>query len=184
VGEGGVGEGGPVERGGGAGQRGGEPGESQAGAPSSGGIGQPGTGAPRPQASGEAPEADAANLEYARKQTDLVLERLSEQLQRNQVDEKLLKDLGWSEDDLRRFVERWQQRKEASRGTNPNAEAARRELDEALRSLGIRRGPTLQNQTPADQLRDLRQGYRGPVPPELQERLRAYNRGISRGGGN
>ena len=29
-------------------------------------------------------------------------------------------------------------------------------------------------------MRDLKQGYRGPVPLEYQERLRAYNQGVSR----
>ena len=31
-----------------------------------------------------------------------------------------------------------------------------------------------------DSLRDLREGYRGPVPAEYKERLRAYNQGVSR----
>ena len=29
-------------------------------------------------------------------------------------------------------------------------------------------------------MRDLREGYRGNVPLEYQERLRAYNQGVSR----
>jgi hypothetical protein len=129
-----------------------------------------------PAAGGSAPEGDAANLEYARKQTDLVLENLAEQLKRKRVDQKMLDRLGWSEDDLRAFVERWQRRKEAARNANP----ARRELDEALRSLGLRRGTLRQGPLPQDAERDLHEGYRGPVPAEYQERLRAYNQGISR----
>jgi hypothetical protein len=132
------------------------------------------------QSSGTAPDGDAANLEYARKQTDLVLDKLADQLNRKKVDENLLKDLGWSEADLRKFIERWQARKEAAARNDAAGEAARRELDDALRSLGLRRGPLQQSKVRDDTMRDLREGYRGPVPPEYQERLRAYNQGVSR----
>ena len=118
----------------------------------------------RRQSSGTAPDGDAANLEYARKQTDLVLEKLADQMNRKKVDEQMLKELGWTEDDLRAFVERWQRRKEAARNANPAADAARRELDDALRSLGLRRGTLRQNKVQDDRDRDLREGYRGPVP--------------------
>jgi hypothetical protein len=126
------------------------------------------------------PAGDEANLEYARKQTDLVLEELAEQLSRKRVDEGLLEELGWSEEDLRRFVARWQSRKEAAQRSDPSGKAAQRELDEALRSLGLRRGPLQQGPLKEDALRDLREGYRGAVPLEYQERLRAYNEGVSR----
>jgi hypothetical protein len=153
----------------------------------SGSGGQRGTGAMQPrQAAGEAPDADAANLEYARKQTDLILEKLSDQLNRKQVDREMLKDLGWSEDELRKFVARWNERKEAARRADPAADEARRNLDDALRSLGLRRGPLRQIQAKDDNQRDLKAGHRGAVPLEYQERLRDYNRGISRsqrGGG-
>jgi hypothetical protein len=120
-------------------------------------------------------------LEYARKQTDLVLDKLKDQLNRKRVDKSLLEKLGWSEDDLRRFVDRWQQRKDAAQRIDRPGETARRELDDALRSLGLRRGPLQQQSVRDDTHRDLREGYRGPVPSEYQERLRAYNRGVSRG---
>ncbi len=153
---------------------------NQNGAPTGSG-GQSGTSelAP-PRAEALAPGGDEANLEYARKQTDLVLEKLSDQLNRKQVDKNLLKQLGWSEEELRKFVDRWQARKEAAEKNDPAGDAAKRELDEALRSLGLRRGPMKQRQVKDDTLRDLREGYRGPVPLEYQERLRAYNQGVSR----
>jgi hypothetical protein len=37
-----------------------------------------------------------------------------------------------------------------------------------------------QGQVKDDTMRDLREGFRGPVPLEYQERLRAYNEGVSR----
>jgi hypothetical protein len=155
-------------------------GNSSGGTPTGDGAGVPkGARQARPT-NGTAPEADAANLEYAEKQTDLVLESLDEQLKRKQLDKRLLDELGWSADDLQRFIDRWRQLKESARGQGPTADAAQRELDDALRSLGLRRGPLQQAATPDDDVRDLRQGYRGSVPLEYQERLRAYNQGVSR----
>ncbi len=137
------------------------------------------TSPPTPS-TGTAPAGDAANLEYARKQTDLVLEKLDDQLKRKQLDRRLLDELGWSEADLQRFLARWQQLKAAARDDTPAADAAQRELDDALRSLGLRRGELKKTRVTDDDYRDLRQGYRGSVPLEYQERLRAYNQGISR----
>jgi hypothetical protein len=135
---------------------------------------------PQRSITGTAPDGDAANLEYARKQTDLVLQKLSDQLNKNKVDDKLLKDLGWTRDDLKRFVARWQQRKDAAQRDDKAGDTAKRELDDALRSLGLRRGALQQNAVKKDTMRDLKEGYRGPVPPEYQDRLRAYNQGVSR----
>lgn len=153
----------------------------QGGGPPTGEGGSTGTTAGEASPStGAAPPGDAANLDYARKQTDLVLDKLANQLKQKQVDKNLLDRLGWSEDDLKRFVERWQERKEAAERKDPAGEAARRDLDDALRSLGLRRGTLGPSAVKDDTLRDLRQGYRGAVPLEYQERLRAYSQGISR----
>lgn len=144
-------------------------------------FGQPnGAMNPQPSITGEAPKGDDANLEYARKQTDLVLDKLADQMKKKRVDEGLLKDLGWSETELKKFIERWQQRKAAAEKNDEAGETARRELDDALRSLGLRRGELEQNAMQRDTMRDLREGYRGPVPTEYKDRLRAYNQGVSR----
>jgi hypothetical protein len=92
----------------------------------------------------------------------------------------MLKNLGWTEDDLRKFVTRWQERKTAARSNSPAAESAKKELNDALRSLRLRSTQPRQSTARDDQQRDLRQGYRGTVPLEYQERLRAYNQGFSR----
>jgi hypothetical protein len=140
-------------------------------------TGSDGTASP---SEGVVPEGDAANLEYARKQTDLVLGKLADQLKKKQVDKNLLEQLGWTEEQLRQFVSRWQERKAAAKQNDPTGEAASRELDDALRSLGLRRGALKQGPISDDTQRDLRQGFRGPVPVEYQERLRAYSQGVSR----
>jgi len=135
---------------------------------------------PQKSISGEAPEGDAANLEYARKQTDLVVGKLADQLNRKKVDKDLLMELGWSEEDLKKFVDRWQQRKAAAEQGNESGDAAKRELDDALRSLGLRPGELQQNAVQKDTMRDVHEGYHGPVPAEYKDRLRAYNQGVSR----
>jgi hypothetical protein len=156
-----------------------ETGGEQGGAPTGDG-GLVGSNAPARSSQGEAPPGDEANLEYARKQTDLVLDKLADQLNSKEVDDELLEDLGWTEEDMRRFVERWKQRKDAASRNDRASESAQRELDEALRSLGLRPGTLQQSIQKDDRQRDLREGFRGPVPAKYRDQLQKYNRGISR----
>ncbi|TWT42461.1 hypothetical protein [Botrimarina hoheduenensis] len=122
---------------------------------------------------------DAANLDYARRQTELTLERLSDQLARGKADRELLDKLGWSEEDLQRLVQRWRTRLDRAERNEQGAS----ELDAALRSLGIgERGPTGKSTLTDDELRDLRDAPRAPAPPALLERLRSYNRGVNAAG--
>lgn len=163
-----------------------QPGEQQQGSrEGTGGGGNPQGGGEvgdplGPPPAGVQTEEDAANLDYARKQTDLVLETLEKQLRDNQVDAELLEQLGWTTEDLRSFVNRWQATRQAASRPGATAEERSR-LDAALRSLGLR--PTrLAGETSRkeDNLRDLNEAYRGTVPPELRDRLRAFNEGVSR----
>ncbi|MCA9175283.1 MAG: hypothetical protein KDB14_12435 [Planctomycetales bacterium] len=108
-----------------------KPGDST-GTASAGEPGQGSGGGSVVNPGGSRPPRDQANLEYARKATDLVLEYLEDQELR--PDPKLLKELGWTEDDLRAFLDRWRKMKAAAAR---DADAARR-LDDALSGLGIR----------------------------------------------
>ncbi|MCO6046148.1 hypothetical protein NG895_19790 [Aeoliella sp. ICT_H6.2] len=131
---------------------------------------------------GTVAEGDKANLEYTRKQTDLILDKLSDQLDEGKVDQEMLDDLGWSKDDLRQFVDRWNRlRAEAER---PNSTGAKQELDARLRSLG----PTMgtkggTRERTQDDFRNLREGYSGKVPLKYRDRLKAYTEGVSKGQG-
>lgn len=124
-------------------------------------------------------EADEANLEYARKATDLVLERLKDQ--QNEADPELLKSLDWTQDELQQFLARWEALKRAAREEGPAAQA---ELNDALRSLGlratatVRRGVHAVNDQPGG-LRDL--GRSSSPPAEFLEQFNAYRKGRSRG---
>jgi len=157
----------------------GQPGTAASDAPVGGSDG----GRPRfqtPNRSGVDPEADRANLEYARRATELVLSHLKDEAHR--PDPELLKRLGWTPEDLAEFVRRW----EALSRAAEEAPAGKRELDEALRSLGLR-DPALRKRSggnASDQQRDLRDaGNRSSPPPAYRELFDAFRKGAARASG-
>ena len=86
----------------------------------SGGGGSPiGAGnAGQQQGSQESPEsnqipADQANLDYTRKQTELALEHLRDQLAKEKSD-LLNNRLHWTRDEAERFLKRWEQLQQAA----------------------------------------------------------------------
>ena len=134
---------------------------------------------PPPSDPNARPVGDEGNLEYARKQTDLVLDRLENQLKGREVDPELLDKLGWSEDDLKKFVDRWRNMKQAAQAGGEGS-AAKRELDDTLRSMiGSLRKHAIRRDSgnvPTDDLRDLQAG--NEVVPRLgQDRVGSDLRG-------
>jgi len=128
---------------------------------------------------------DDPNLEYARKQTDLALETLSEQLAKEQPDQRLLDQLGgWTKEDLERFARRWQQMRRAAGRPGPEGDAARRQLGDALRSLGLRpRSTELRGGgSEQDGLRNLRDSRRFDPPADWAEQFRAYTKSLGGSG--
>ncbi len=87
---------------------------------------------PGSTSSGAGSTADAANLEYTRKATDLALDYLAQQ--ETNPDPELLKRLNWSEEELREFLRRWRELQQAA---DSGDEAARAEYERKLESLGI-----------------------------------------------
>jgi len=124
--------------------------------------------------------ADEANLDYARQQTNLVLEGLDQQLAKKQVDRELLKNLGWTEAELQQFIDRWKNLKDRAAGQGEDAADAKQELDEALGSLGSRdNGPLrFKGKAKADELR-ANDALRVKPPSEYADRVREYTKGIS-----
>ncbi|MGH7201581.1 MAG: hypothetical protein ACREJB_13305 [Planctomycetaceae bacterium] len=127
-------------------------------------------------------DPEAANLEYAKEASNLVLKKLEDQLERGEADQELLEQLGWNQDDLRKFTDRL--RRELSRPDapqDPQAEARQRQFEEMLKSLNLgstgtqRRGGSDRDR-PSEGIgpRDLR------VPPEYKELYEAFTRGMSR----
>lgn len=124
--------------------------------------------------------ADEANLDYARQQTNLVLEGLDQQLAKKQVDRELLKNLGWTEAELKQFVDRWKNLKERAAGEGNDAAEAQQELDDALGSLGLRNNTPLRfkGKAKADDLR-ANDALRVKPPSEYADRVREYTKGLS-----
>ena len=146
--------------------------------PEGGGTGN-NTSTPPSPPTGETQPGDDANLDYARKQTDLILDRLDDQLKKQEVDKSLLEKLGWTQDELRRFVDRWKNLK--SQDNKIDSPEANQQLNDALRSLGLQRNRRTgyQSKITQDKLRDLRDAYRGRVPLEYQEQVNRYIKGTA-----
>ena len=157
-----------------------QPGEesSMPGAPFSGGTGSA-AGEDRQR---EAAAADRANLQYTEKATNLVLSYLDEQLQQG-ADPRLLERLGWSEEELRLFHERWTEMKRQAK-TSP---AARRRYEEELHDMGLRpqggNGVSVSGRSAGEKSSAAaRSVLRVPPPPAYRDRLREYNRILSGAG--
>jgi hypothetical protein len=122
-----------------------------------------------------------ANLEYARKATDLILNRLQGQLSRGKVDESLLKELGWTKDEVRRFVERMRRQAQSEQGGNTPADEARRlQWEETLRSLELKRSPRSRSGIGVKKIGGLEiEGRRSTPPPEFRELYDAYTKSLS-----
>ncbi|MEX0820378.1 MAG: hypothetical protein WD070_12330 [Pirellulaceae bacterium] len=125
----------------------------------------------------DVPPGDEANLEYTRRATDMVLEYLKDQ--QDNPDRELLDELGWTESELTAFLERWQQLKQSAAEDDTN----KRELDESLRSLGMRptRDRIRQGQEQSDGATGLRDaGSRTAPPAAYQELFDAFKKGAAR----
>ncbi len=165
---------------------GGQPGEQVSEGPGAHGAGSPTHGGdPDPRASGTTdrpagePGAEAANLEFARKQTQLALEHLKDQA--NQPNSDLLEQLGWSETEARRFIEQWEQLQQRAGRNDPAGREAQRSLNQALRSLGLRpRGTELRRgATPTERIDRIRDAGRFRPPSDWAEQFEAYTRSIA-----
>jgi len=129
-----------------------------------------------PQSAGDEPppEADPANMEYAKRSTDMVLDYLEQN--RDKPDSDLLKKLNWSEEDLRAFEERWKNTREMPKSEGAGAQ---REFEEALQSLGLRNreSEAVRQRQPSDAMRGLEDaGTRVPAPPLYRDAFEAFRR--------
>jgi hypothetical protein len=121
--------------------------------------------------------ADAANLEYARKATEMVLKRLKDE--EHNPDPELLDKLGWSKEDLAEFLRRW----DALQKSADQTPDGKRDLDEALKSLGLR-DPTNRRRAGGkvnDEQRGMRDaGNRSAPPPQYRDLFDSFRKGAAR----
>jgi hypothetical protein len=127
--------------------------------PSSAGVGSNESPAANYEDSSGEPEG---NLEYSRKATDLVLEDLRNQA--NNPDPELLKEMNWTEQDLKDFIARWDAMKQKAGNGTPQE---RKRYEDAVSSLGLRPESVRRNviQSRRDQLNKLSEDGAVNRPP-------------------
>jgi hypothetical protein len=138
---------------------------------------------PSPPAAPVPPSADDPNLDYARQQTDLTLERLKDQLAKEKRPPVELK--GWVSEEARRFLELWQQWNREARRAGPEGKAARARLREEIQRLDLRVKETTRMHSRAERGPDgsqyLRDSGQFEPPGEWAEQFREYSRGVAAG---
>jgi hypothetical protein len=162
---------------------------SQPGKGAGGGAGKDGNdpdegGRPAPESGlSDDEQAEKAKLEYARKASNLVLNRLKDELERGEVDQQTLDELGWTKQELEQFVKRLEKRV-ATPGDDDSPEAAARRIqfEEELRSLRL--GSESKSRTGGREVqrRTNVTNKKLPVPPELRDQYDAYTKGLSKSG--
>lgn len=131
---------------------------------------------PRPQGgeTGQVPDSDDANLEYAKKQTDLALQYLKDQ--QHDPDPELLDRLGWTKEEMQEFLRRWDALQKAA-AEDPKAS---HELDESLKSLGLKPATNRKRAggDKSDSTRDLRDsGGRSSAPKTYRDQFDNFRKG-------
>ncbi|MDR3233161.1 MAG: hypothetical protein LBT46_05790 [Planctomycetaceae bacterium] len=125
---------------------------------------------------------EEANLEYADKVTNMVLEYLEDQL-KDKPDGELLQKLGWTEEQLRRFYEKWKTLSDG-REAEKSKRSASQDYLEALKSLGLVPDKTdrgLQdNHTKTKDKEHFTESQRFAPPDALKEKFKIYSEGIGK----
>jgi hypothetical protein len=136
-----------------------------------------------PPANSAEPGGDDPNLEFARKATDLAIERLKDQLAKDKPDPELLEKLKWTREDMEQFVRRWEELKRSAKEAGERGKNGREELDAALRNLGLHpKGSIVKGgKNRDDQNRGMSESRRIPPPAEIAEQYREFSKGTARG---
>lgn len=128
------------------------------------------------------PDADDANLEYGKEAANLVLKRIKDELKRKEVDQDLLKELGWTKEEMKQFSDRLQkqlQMQDQNQQT-PESLARQRQFEEMLKSLKPASQAARRNRTSTrDQNSDSLGPRRLPIPEEYREAYEAFTRGLA-----
>lgn len=126
---------------------------------------------------------DEANLEFNRQATELVLEKLQKELDRGEVDEDLLRQLGWSESDLKRFASRMSKSLQESKKPDetPASKARQLQFEEMLKNLDLK-GSGSARSGESEPKRDVQQieSKRTPPPSGYKSAFEKFTRDMNR----
>lgn len=128
-------------------------------------------------------DGEEANLEYKKQATELVLKRLQEGLERGDVDPELLKKLGWTEEEMRRFADRLSKHLQDAKSdeATPESIARKQQFEEMLKSLDLNRKGTVRQGAGAPQREVDQVGPRHTtVPKEYRSAGEKFSREITR----
>ncbi len=128
-------------------------------------------------------EGEAANLEYNKQATELVLKRLKDGLERGDVDPELLEQLGWTEAEMKRFADRLGKHLQESKSLDetPESLARRQQFEEMLKSLDLKKQGTKRSGENSPQ-RDVNQieSRRANVPPQYRKAYEQFTKDLAR----
>ena len=132
-----------------------------------------------PRRDGEAPKTEAEwgdqDTAHARNAADLAVRALKDDLDKGRTE--LLDELGWTRDQARAFLQRWEAMRALEKSNDP---VKRSEFDRAVRSLGLRPdGARSSRDVPADVKGGQAEGRRSRPPSEYREQFKAYTQGTS-----
>ena len=139
----------------------GEPGEGESGSPSG--------------------EGEAPNLQNKKKATDLMLKNLQDQLKRGDVDPELLKELGWTEDQMKRFTKRMQRQLQKPDTNNEASKIQQRQFEETLKSLKLDSPSARRNDSVTNKREINGVGPRRlPVANEYRDAYKTFTKSLSK----
>jgi hypothetical protein len=160
-------------------------GNGQPGDPGNAGNGPPELGAPAADNnSPTAPKPSESEVDQAARAAGLAIKRIQDDIkERGQVDPELLKELGWTEDELKSFLRRMQdqlQEREANLQEQREKSLSQKSFEEMLRSLGITQpGTSRDGSSSRDRDRQDTTIRKTPPPSRYRSSFEAYQRSLS-----
>ena len=126
---------------------------------------------------GDAPSRETEwgdqDTQHARNAADLAVRTLKDDLAAGRTE--VLDELGWTRDQARAFLERWERMKALEKSADP---VKRGEYDRAVRSLGLRaEGARNRRDVPSDVKGGQAEGRRSRPPSDYLEQFKAYTQG-------
>ena len=119
---------------------------------------------------------DQADPDDLKKGSNLILKKLQDQMANKKVDPDLLKSMGWTEEDARKFYERLQKEQQPAENVAPVEREQRRQFGQGT---DLRKSTGKGAGTRNDSIQDLHSGRRTPVPPQVRKRFEAYMKSLS-----
>ncbi|MEI8017963.1 MAG: hypothetical protein WCH39_07160, partial [Schlesneria sp.] len=163
--------------------------QSKPGKPGNSFNGQGGTGGEGDGSAtngGETPDVgpgEDANLEYNRQATELVLQKLKNDLERGAVDPEVLEQLGWTQAEMQQFADRLSKYLDESKRAeeSPEAKARQQQFQEMLKNLDLQKSGS-QRSGEKEPKRDVSQvqSKRTPIPPAYRQVYEKFTRDLAR----